>query len=262
MTYRKVCYQCFNAVKSIIAPSLEYHGDIYENCLWKFCTGGGAWLDLGCGARLLSPWSRYDEHELTGRYGCFVGIDYDMDSLRRNGTMASLVRGDISHLPFHDETFDVVTANMVFEHLDKPDEQLAEIHRILKRGGLLILATPNANGYVVAMARLFSDGIKKFLARTIEGRTEKDVFPTHYRMNTCKTITETAINYFNIVRVWPIISYPKFIIFPPLMLLEMLLLRVLMRKIFRNFRSNIVAVMLKSMPGPEYIRPDMARYFH
>lgn len=48
--------------------------------------------------------------------------------------------------PYPDNTFDVVTWCEVIEHLtENPVHTLAEIHRVLKPGGALVLSTPNAS---------------------------------------------------------------------------------------------------------------------
>jgi SAM-dependent methyltransferase len=44
---------------------------------------------------------------------------------------------------FDDKQFDVVTMFNVFEHIPDPKETLAEVHRILKDGGTLVLEVPN-----------------------------------------------------------------------------------------------------------------------
>lgn len=49
-------------------------------------------------------------------------------------------------LPFQDETFDVVVTNHVIEHVgddQRQDAHLSEIHRVLKRDGVVYLAVPN-----------------------------------------------------------------------------------------------------------------------
>lgn len=46
-------------------------------------------------------------------------------------------------LPFPENTFDAVYAIEVFEHLGRPYDAMAEIHRILKPGGIIILSVPN-----------------------------------------------------------------------------------------------------------------------
>ena len=44
---------------------------------------------------------------------------------------------------FLPEVFDIVIAKHVVEHLKQPEQAIAEMSRILKPGGLLVLATPN-----------------------------------------------------------------------------------------------------------------------
>ena len=49
------------------------------------------------------------------------------------------------HLDFEKETFDVVIASEVLEHLISPLELIAEGSRVLKKGGLFIVTTPNVS---------------------------------------------------------------------------------------------------------------------
>jgi 2-polyprenyl-3-methyl-5-hydroxy-6-metoxy-1,4-benzoquinol methylase len=45
------------------------------------------------------------------------------------------------------ESFDLITINHVLEHLDNPNQSLKEIHRIIKKSGLLIIGIPNTNSF-------------------------------------------------------------------------------------------------------------------
>lgn len=49
---------------------------------------------------------------------------------------------DIQNLPFADESFDVVYASHVLEHIPDDHKAITEIHRILKPNGLAILPVP------------------------------------------------------------------------------------------------------------------------
>ena len=46
-------------------------------------------------------------------------------------------------LPFADATFDVAMSFDVFEHIPDSDAHLAEVHRVLRPGGLYLIQTPN-----------------------------------------------------------------------------------------------------------------------
>jgi len=55
----------------------------------------------------------------------------------------TLSAGSAEQLPFSDESMDVVACLQVLEHLQHPHKAIAEIHRVLKRGGHACIATPN-----------------------------------------------------------------------------------------------------------------------
>jgi SAM-dependent methyltransferase len=91
----------------------------------------GRVLDVGCGQRpyeALVPAREY------------VGVDIDSELTRR------LARADVFYdgkvLPFADASFDAVLCSQVLEHVFTPAEFLTEIRRVLRPGGVLLLATP------------------------------------------------------------------------------------------------------------------------
>jgi len=55
--------------------------------------------------------------------------------------------GDAYSIPFLDETFDCVVSFETIEHLEKPDQLLAEIKRVLTPDGFLILSSPNKKAF-------------------------------------------------------------------------------------------------------------------
>jgi len=83
----------------------------------------GLTLDLGCG---------------DGPYADLFPLRIGMDS--RPGPGVDVV-GDIHTLPFEDERFDIILCTEVIEHLHSPHSAVAEMHRVLKCGGRLILTT-------------------------------------------------------------------------------------------------------------------------
>lgn len=243
---RKACFAFYRAARTVLAPSLKYSQAIYETVLEQHVASGMAWLDLGCGHQLLPKWRREQEHQLAARAGRLVGFDYDADALRRHPTIRDRVRGDVSMLPFRDGTFDLITSNMVFEHLAEPEAQLKEVFRVLRPGGLLVFHTPNKLGYALATGRLIPAGLKVKLAGFLQDRRPEDVYPTFYRVNTTNAIEALAMRVgFRVDELKLIVSSATLIMIPPLVVLELLLLRALMTRPFQRFRTNIIAVLSK-----------------
>lgn len=57
-------------------------------------------------------------------------------------------------VPYDDEFFDAVIATEILEHLISPLEMIAEGARILKKGGLFVITTPNVS-HIGAVIKLF-----------------------------------------------------------------------------------------------------------
>jgi ubiquinone/menaquinone biosynthesis C-methylase UbiE len=74
--------------------------------------------------------------------------DFDLSSghlehARRNfalrGLAGEFVHGDAENMPFDDRTFDVVYSNGVIHHTPNTHQVVAEMHRVLKPGGIAIV---------------------------------------------------------------------------------------------------------------------------
>jgi SAM-dependent methyltransferase len=98
------------------------------------------WLDFGCGC------GRVARCILAARVGEVSGVDVDRPSVawaRRHLGPRFQATSPRPPLPFPAASFDVVYAVSVFTHLDEPMQLawLRELHRILRRGGLLLAST-------------------------------------------------------------------------------------------------------------------------
>jgi ubiquinone/menaquinone biosynthesis C-methylase UbiE len=66
---------------------------------------------------------------------------------RRLGLEIETVRADAEHLPFEDDTFDLVLGHAVLHHLPAVESALAEFHRVLVPGGMLaFMGEPSRQG--------------------------------------------------------------------------------------------------------------------
>lgn len=99
------------------------------------------------------------------------GIDIRPEALstaKKLGIRTKLVDVE-SGLPFKSNFFDVVSANQIIEHLVNVDQFTAEIYRVLKPGGYLVLATENLSSWhnifaLVAGWQAFSQHISSISA--------------------------------------------------------------------------------------------------
>jgi ubiquinone/menaquinone biosynthesis C-methylase UbiE len=154
---------------------------------------GKKWLELGCGRGPFDPAvslarQRYREAE-------YVGIDLDKRSLLLNPSDA-LVCGDIGELPFPDGYFDVVSSNMVFEHLADPLRVMREMYRVLSRDGVALIHAASSRHFSLVAGRLISFCVGKRHYRSLvcrySGRQEGDVFPALYRASSLRETIRLA----------------------------------------------------------------------
>jgi len=116
----------------------RFSGDVDPRDFVHVPTGARV-LDYGCGlAGYLC-----DFHDRGVAISGAEITGYVVEACQRNGFDVHKV-DSFSHIPFADGEFDIVYLMQVFEHLRDPHEFMEELARILKNGGLLYLAVPNA----------------------------------------------------------------------------------------------------------------------
>lgn len=119
----------------------------------------------------------------------------------------SLVRADVSHMPFEKGCFDAVIAFRLLEHFEMQDRQSAykEIGHVLKPGGLFISNVNNAYGFGrwtkkhILWVKHFLDywSAKIIRTRILDGRRRAGIFSKLYTSD--EIDTEMANNGFRIV---------------------------------------------------------------
>jgi len=96
-------------------------------------------LDVGCGTGLNSEYLIRLGHKV-------IGIDISDVAIKRYKARGfDAIRCDIKNgLSFNNESFDLVFASEVLEHLHDTAFFLCECYRVLKPKGILVLSTPNS----------------------------------------------------------------------------------------------------------------------
>jgi ubiquinone/menaquinone biosynthesis C-methylase UbiE len=176
-----------------MAPPI-WNQRIYYELLYHYSLAR-RWLDLGCGQgtddSMLIP-VRRSMKELI-----YIGVDLDMCSLK-NSKETNRICADVAHLPFPNGSFDLVTSDMVFEHLSDPLAVLKEANRVLGEGGVLIIHTASSRHYMLMAGRLLSGILPRKtymdLVSRYTGRKKDDIFPTVYRANTARKLSAMASN--------------------------------------------------------------------
>ncbi|MFZ0658263.1 MAG: class I SAM-dependent methyltransferase, partial [Candidatus Binataceae bacterium] len=102
----------------------------------------GRLLDVGCGA---GDWLRLAE-----KLGWHTeGVDFDPGAVANaRSTGLSVRSGQVADQNFPDRTFDLILMSHLIEHVHDPVGVLRECHRVLKDDGLLVVWTPNSDGWV------------------------------------------------------------------------------------------------------------------
>jgi SAM-dependent methyltransferase len=150
-------------------------------------------LDLGAGR---AAWFEDDRNQvrkhirlLKGKAAKVVAADIDAAVLENRTADEVVVLREAGPLPFPDESFDVVVADYVLEHLEDPAAFASEVRRILKPGGLFAARTPHKYCYVAVAARAVANAKHANVLRRVQPQRKAfDVFPTRYRLNTLKDV--------------------------------------------------------------------------
>ena len=145
-SYAKAIWRLWLLRKSVAAAdydSLAYHSIIWPQRQWQRLRyaailrllGGqtSSILDVGCGSSKIIQ-------SLPGA----VGLDILLRKVRfLRRIHPNLVNGTVFQLPFKDESFETVICSELLEQLDDRQKAMAELVRVLKPGGRLILGTPD-----------------------------------------------------------------------------------------------------------------------
>lgn len=102
-------------------------------------------LDVACGEGYGSSLMADVAHTV-------VGVDISEEAVRHasshyNKPNLKFFQGNATNLAFPDDSFDVVVSFETIEHLAEQEQMLAEIRRVLRPNGILIISSPNRTIY-------------------------------------------------------------------------------------------------------------------
>lgn len=150
----------------------------FERCLnlvEKYSKPGRI-LDIGCASGVFLDVARKNGWEVFGVEPCKWLVDYGNTNFGLN-----IVKGTLKEASLPSNSFDVITMWDVLEHTSDPTEELKEVNRLLKNGGLLIVNFPNIGDILARIAGkkwwfLLSVHIYYFTPKTLREMLKKTGF--------------------------------------------------------------------------------------
>lgn len=116
---------------------------------------GGSLLDIGCSSGAFLKTMKSDSWKL-------YGIEISPDEARRAeiNSDAQVFVGEVADAPYCPESFDVITAFHVLEHVYRPSKVIRKIWEWLKPGGVFYVQVPNVDAVEAHVFRSYWYGLE------------------------------------------------------------------------------------------------------
>jgi 2-polyprenyl-3-methyl-5-hydroxy-6-metoxy-1,4-benzoquinol methylase len=105
----------------------------------------GRILDIGCGRGVFLSLMKKNGWDVAG-----TEFNEETASYAASAYGIRVMTGDASDWEFADTSFDVITINHVLEHINEPVATVRACRRLLRKGGLLVVAVPNLDSLQAA----------------------------------------------------------------------------------------------------------------
>ena len=221
--------------------------DRFHEMLASRIPRGGKILEIG-------PGPSNETSRFLATLGEVHGLDPDPE-VAGNTALTSWRRLENDRFPFADGSFDACVSNYVLEHVDRVEEHLQEIHRVLAPGGAYLFRTPNLYHYVSVVSRLTPHRFHLFVANRMRDMPEDshEPYPTFYKLNTRGAIRRAAhraglaVEQLSMIESEPMYGLSNRALFFVFMVYERI---VNSARIFAGLRVNILGSVAKNDPGP------------
>ena len=137
-----------------------HHESVLRSHTWRDVANSAAYLaplleagmsllDVGCGPGTLTV--DLARHVAPGRVVGVDAVEEVLEGARARATAAGVtvefVQGDVYHLDVPDDSFDVVHAHQVLQHLTDPVAALREMRRVARLGGVVAVRESDYGGF-------------------------------------------------------------------------------------------------------------------
>jgi SAM-dependent methyltransferase len=134
--------------------------------------------------------------EILGKYGTVTSLEYDKDccDFAKENLNMDITHGNILALPYADNSFDVVCAFDVIEHVEDDKLAISEMKRVCKGGGLLVVTVP---AYMLLWSH--HDVVNQHFRRY----TKRNIF----KLFSNNTLDVNFATYYNSILFFPILLF-------------------------------------------------------
>ncbi|MCK5535019.1 class I SAM-dependent methyltransferase [bacterium] len=167
---------CWNIIKKYY-PVYEGRNIPYKKFLEQYLSSSSILLDAGCGRGKATPINYKERVKLA------IGVDLSTE-IKKNQTIHKKMVSNVYEIPLIDNSIDIVVCQELIEHLEYPYKFFKEVSRILKRGGIFIMMTPNLIGWRSLTSKFTPYWFHTLMNKQLYQIEQDDIFPTYYRANT------------------------------------------------------------------------------
>lgn len=163
-----------------------------KELIGEWIEGSNIILDIACGT------GRFSDH-ISKKGFNVIGIDYSGEMLRqavkKKNKNLNFIRGNAFNLPFKDSSFDSVIAMHFVYHYSDINGILKEMHRVVKKGGVIIFDTNNYSIRSIPLVSKSKSGVFLHPKRYIEDAAKGTGLEIIESRN-CFLISQLAYRYF------------------------------------------------------------------
>jgi 2-polyprenyl-3-methyl-5-hydroxy-6-metoxy-1,4-benzoquinol methylase len=164
----------------------------YLREIWRYRgTHGGRLLEIGCGQGELLVEAEALGYEVTG----VEFAEPAADQARKRLAGGTVLCGEVENAPLEPGSFDVCVIADVIEHVRNPLYFLRTIHRLLKRDGVLFIATPSLDSW---SARLMRQNWMEFKPEHLTYFATRTIQDTLYRTGFHQVLVEPGWKVLNL----------------------------------------------------------------
>ena len=142
--------------------NFRYSLQDYMHDVFRFADfSGKSVLEIGCGAGIDSAEFARNGAMVTSTDLTRTGAELTRDLLKGIKLPARVIQCDAKSLPFKNEAFDCVYSFGVLHHFPEIETALAEIHRVLKPGGQVMVMPYHRDSLLYAYSIIYWRGLKE-----------------------------------------------------------------------------------------------------